>query len=346
MKALHFARIFLIPAGLIAWGARAQADTVDMKNGAHLIGKITRIDSGVVYLHTDYAGDLTIKQSEVASFSTDWPVAMRFDSGTRFDGKVAPVNGKIQITGLRGTLTTEVKHVAATWTAGEEDPVAVARRGHWMYEASIDLEGETGNQDHLGTAFGVRAEHKATSNDLKLYCEYNRQVTNGQKSADQLKGGFDYTNNYALRDSVYVRDEAGFDRVMGIDFSNVAAAGYGYDFIKETKHTLTGRVGLAYRYDSYQNPGTAQVNSFGGDFELLHDWTFSIAHLVNQLAFDPVFANLNDYIVTQESYFDIPLANPHWKLHLGVSNDYNNKPSPGIKRLDTTYFTRLLLDWQ
>jgi hypothetical protein len=29
-----------------------------------------------------------------------------------------------------------------------------------------------------------------------------------------------------------------------------------------------------------------------------------------------------------------------------VSNDYNSQPGAGIKRLDTTYFTRLLLDWQ
>jgi hypothetical protein len=31
---------------------------------------------------------------------------------------------------------------------------------------------------------------------------------------------------------------------------------------------------------------------------------------------------------------------------MGVSNDYSSRPGAGIKRLDTTYYTRLLLDWQ
>jgi putative salt-induced outer membrane protein YdiY len=347
MKIFPVAQILLALAGVLIAGARLGADTVDTKNGAHLVGKITRIDGGILYLHTDYAGDLAIKQSEVTSFATDKPIAVRFDNGTRLDGKVTPVNGRIQIVGWHGPpLVTDVRHVAATWDAGGEDPVAIARRGHWTYEASADLNGEAGNHNQLGLDGGFRAVHTATDNELQLYIKYNRQVTDGQKSADQLDAGVDYANNYSERDSLYVRDDTGFDRVMGIEFSNTAAAGYGYDFIKDPKHTLTGRAGLSYRYDEYENPATPEVNSLGGDFELNHDWTFRISHIVNKLAFVPVFENLNNFIITHDSYYEIPLANPHWKLHLGVSNNYNSRPGAGIKRLDTTYYTRLLLDWQ
>jgi hypothetical protein len=331
---------------MIIWGATLAADTVDTKNGAHLVGKITRIDCSILYLSTDYAGDLAIKQSEVTDFATDQPIAVRFDNGQRLDGKVTPVNGRIQVVGWHGTQITDVSHVAATWKAGGEDPVITARRGYWTYEASVDVNGESGNHNQLGTSGGFRAVHTATDNQLQLSVKYDRQVTDGQKSSDQLDGGVDYANNYADRDSVYVRDDAGFDHVMGIDFSNIAAAGFGYDFIKQPKHTLTGRAGLAYRYDEYQNPATATVSSLGGDFELNHDWTFGISHLVNKLSFVPVFENLNDFIVTQDSYYEIPLADPHWKLHMGVSNNYSNRPGAGIKRLDTTYYTRLLVDWQ
>jgi hypothetical protein len=326
--------------------ASLAADTVDTKDGAHLVGKIIKIDGGVVYLHTDYAGDLAIKQSEVAGFATDQPIAVRFGSGIRLDGEVTPINGKIQVVGRHETLVTDISQVAATWNAGGEDPVVTARRGHWAYEAFVDVNGEAGDHNQLGTSGGLRVVHTATDNELQLYAKYNRQVTDGQKSADQLTGGVDYANHYAERDSVYVRDDAGFDHVMGIYFSNIAAAGFGYDFIKQPKHTLTGRAGLSYRYTEYENPATPTVNAPGGDFELNHDWTFGISHLVNKLAFVPVFENLNDFIVTHDSYYQIPLANPHWKLHIGVSNDYNNRPGPGIKRLDTTYYTRLLLDWQ
>jgi hypothetical protein len=29
-----------------------------------------------------------------------------------------------------------------------------------------------------------------------------------------------------------------------------------------------------------------------------------------------------------------------------VNNDYNSEPGVGLKKLDTGYFTRLVLDWQ
>jgi len=329
---------------MILWGGRLAADTVDTKNGAHLVGKIIRIDGGIVYLHTDYAGDLAIKQSEVTSLATDQPVAVRLVSGTRLEGKVTPDNGKLQIAGHDGTLTTEIQNIDAAWEAGEEDPAIVALRRHWTYKAAVDVNGETGNHHQLGTAGSFRADLKTAQDELQFYSEYNRQVTDGQKSADQLKVGSDYAAHISERGSWYVRDEGGFDRVMDVIFYDIAAGGFGYDFIQQPKHLLTGRAGLSYRYDEYKNPATPRVNSLGADFELDHEWTFGVSRLVNKLAYVPAFQNLNNFIVTHESYYEIPLADPAWKLRLGVSNDYNSRPGAGIKRLDTTYFTRLLVD--
>jgi putative salt-induced outer membrane protein YdiY len=347
MNTLHVAQLFpALTCIIIIGSAPLSADTVDTKSGAHLIGKITKIDSDLVYLHTDYAGDIAIKQSEVASFATDQPVAVRLTSGTRLEGKVTPVNGKIQIAGHDGTLTTEVRHIDAAWEAGGEDPSIVALRRHWTYEAAIDVTGKNGNHNQLGTDGSFRADLKTPQDELQFYSEYNRQVTDGQKSADQLKVGSDYAAHFSERDSWYVRDEGGFDRVMDIAFYDVAAAGLGYDFIHQPKHVLTGRAGLSYRYDQYKDPATPTVSSLGGDFELNHEWTFRLSRLVNKLAFVPAFQNVNNFIIAHESYYEIPLADPAWKLRLGVSNDYNSQPGAGIKRLDTTYFTRLLLDWQ
>ena len=65
---------------------RVSADTVETKSGARIIGKIDKIENGAVVVSTDYAGVITIKQSEIASLSTDAPVAVRLESGTRIDG--------------------------------------------------------------------------------------------------------------------------------------------------------------------------------------------------------------------------------------------------------------------
>jgi hypothetical protein len=324
--------------------ARLGADTIEVKNGARIIGKITKIDAGSVVVSTDFAGTITIKQSEVASIATDAPVALRLESGTRFDGKitVAP-GGGIQIAGSDGSISTTVDKVAASWAAGAVDPL-VDR--HWAYEASADVTGKTGNREQIGTAAEVRATLKTVQDMLQFYSGYNRQVSDGAKSADQFKAGVDYSNNFAGRTSWYVRDEGGFDRVKDIEIYNIAAAGLGFDILKEPKRTVTGRAGLSFRYEGYRDPLTPDVKSAGLDLGLNSDLEFGNSRLVTRIAYVPTFEDFANYRLTHETYYQIPLAHPAWKLRLGVSNDYNSQPPRGIEKLDTAYFTRLVLSWQ
>jgi len=143
-----------------------------------------------------------------------------------------------------------------------------------------------------------------------------------------------------------VRDEGGFDRVKDIDLYNTAAAGYGYDAIKEPKHLLTLRAGLAFRYEAYGNPTQADLKSMGLDFGLNHEWEFKTSKLVDRLTYVPAFEDFSNFHFTHESFYEVPMADPAWKLRVGVNNDYNSKPGPGLERLDTSYFTRLVLSWK
>lgn len=343
MKTPHALRWSLVVAA--AFGCtQLLADTVDIKNGARIIGKVTKIDGGSVVVNTDFAGTVTIKQSEVTAISTDAPIAVRLASGTRFDGKVtASPGGGIQIAGSDGTISTSVDKISSTWTAGKVDP-AVDR--HWAYEASVDVAGKTGNKEQIGTAGELRAVLKTTQDTLQFYSAYNRQISEGAKSADQFKAGVDYQNNFSGRYSWYLRDEGGFDRVKSIDLYNIAAAGVGFDVIKKPKQTLTGRAGLSFRYEGYKNSISPSVKSAGLDFGLNNDMEFGNSKLVNRLSYVPSFEDFGNYRITHESYYQIPLTNPNWKLRIGVSNDYNSQPPGRTERLDTAYFTRLVLNWQ
>ena len=179
-----------------------------------------------------------------------------------------------------------------------------------------------------------------------FYTAYDRQTTDGTKSADQFKAGVDYQSNFAGKKSWYVRDEGGFDRIKDIQFYDVAAFGVGYDFIKEPKHTLTGRLGLSYRNENYKNPLTTDVNSAGLDVGLNHAYEFGESSLVNRLSWVPSFNDFSNFRLTHESFYEVPLTLPEWKLRIGVSNDYNSKPGKGVEKLDTGYFTRFVLNWK
>jgi putative salt-induced outer membrane protein YdiY len=343
-------RLFPPLTALILVAASASAllaDVVETKDGARIVGKIVRIKDGAIAIDTSYAGTLAIKQSEVTTFTTETPIAVRLGSGTRLDGTVAAAaGGALQINGADGTLTTTIAKVAAAWPAGGKDPEVAALERHWSYEATVDVTGKTGNSEQLGTAAAVRATLKTPQDTLQFYSAYDRQVAEGQKAADQFKAGVDYQDNFAGKLSWYVRDEGGFDRVKNIDLYNVAAAGLGYDVIRQPKHILTTRAGLSFRYEGYKTPLTPTVKSAGLDFGLAHELTFDNSKLVNRLSFVPTFEDFSNYRLEHESFYEIPLAVPSWKLRLGVSNDYNSKPGTGIERLDTSYFTRLVLNWE
>jgi len=341
-------------AGLTALcAARISADVIETRSGARIVGAVTRIEDGSIYVKTDYAGDLVIKQSEVTGLSTDAPVTVRLASGTVLAGKVSSSGGAIKIAGEDGELTTRVEKVATSWASGTEDPqVTAAKKAleasqrRWTYEVAADITGKTGNSEQLGTAVSARATLKSNQDTLQFYSAYDRQVTDGSKSSDQFKAGVDYQDNFSGRKSWYVRDEGGFDRVKDIELYNVAAAGLGYDFVKEEKHTLTGRVGLAFRYEGYKNPATEDVKEAGLDFGVNHEWTFSNSKLVNRLSFIPGFNDFSNFRLSHESFYEIPLVVPFWSLRLGISNDYNSKPGDNVEKLDTSYFTRLVLNWR
>lgn len=352
---LHQFRHALLGLACVALFGVSQlsADIVTTRDGARIVGKVTKIDDGKIYLTTSYAGDLVIKQSEVSGLTTDAPIVVRLASGTTLQGTVASEGETLKINGPDGQLLTQMGKVAATWAPGSEDPQIVAmkkqlkaRERHWAYEVALDANGKTGNKEQLGTAVSARATLKTPEDTLQFYTGYNRQVTDGTKSADQFKAGVDYQNNFSGKKSWYMRDEGGFDRVKDIELYNVAAAGMGYDFIKEKKHTLTTRAGFSFRYEGYKNPATTDISSAGLDFGLNHEWEFDASKLVNRLTYVPSFDDFANYTVKHESFYELPLANPRWKLRVGVSNDYNSQPGAGVERLDTSYFTRLVLNWE
>jgi len=337
--------------GRLALGAtflaalRLSADTVETANGAKMVGKIKKIHGGVITLETDYAGELSIKQALVTKITTDHPVAVRFADGTGLIGVVsAPMTEKAEVTAPTQAAEVPVGNIAAVWPAGEEDPDVVSLRRKWTYELDVDISGRTGGQEAFGSTLGYRAKLIGPLDTFQYYANYARQETEGSVSADQGKFGIDYADNFAAKVSWYVRDEAGFDHVNDIDFYDVAAAGFGYDFIKDKDQTLTGRAGLSYRYDEY-TPGTAILSSPGADFELEYLLKFKNSQLHDIITFVPAFDNLNDYIITHVLSYDIPINKSLWKLSMGVSNDYNNRPVAGVDRLDTLYFTRLVLTW-
>lgn len=338
-------RFLSVLALVISSGGLLSADVVETANGSRLVGTVVSASDGELVFQTDYAGEITLDQSTIVSISTDSPVAVRLDSGTRVDGVISGSAAGLSVAAPEGTVGTSVGAIAAIWAAGEIDPAVAALQRHWAYEAAVDVTGRSGNKSQFGSTVGFRAVLDGVDDKLVLATSYNRQESDGRKSADAFRASIDYSQKFQGENSWYVRDEGGFDRIRDIQFYNVAAAGLGRTFIDQPKHELTGRVGLSYRAENYRNPATRDLSTMGLDVGLEHMLEFDSSRLINRIAYIPSFDDFANYRVTHESTYEIPLSNPAWKLRLGVLNDYQSKPEGGLERLDTTYYTRLVLNW-
>jgi putative salt-induced outer membrane protein YdiY len=350
------ALLALVSFALIS-AAPLAADVVETRNGARIVGTVTKIEGGNVHVSTDYAGDLVIKQSEVTALTTDAPVFVRLASGTVLEGTVAGEGDTIKIAGSDGELTTTVAKVAATWSASGEDPQVTAmkadlaaRERKWSIQTTFDLTGRTGNTNSTGLAAGFVATLTGKQDALKFYGTTNYASSEDAagvetKTADEVIVGVDYSAFFSEKAGWYVRQELERDNVEDVDLRSTTDAGLKYRAIQNDRQELNLRLGAGYRFESY---GTGLDNS-GAVASLGLNNVFKIGTLttlVTDLQYLPSIDDFADYRFIHDSGFEIPLAAKFWKLRVGVNNQFNSRPQPGRKDMDTTYYTRLILNWK
>ncbi|RRJ94572.1 DUF481 domain-containing protein [Opitutaceae bacterium TAV4] len=338
----------LFLTGILLGFAGLSADTIETKDGSKLTGTVSKIGGGSVTLETSYAGTLTIKQSEIVRIQTEAPQVLRLDNGTTIAGTLSTGgDGAVTIRSDDASVSTNIDKLAASWAIGETDPAILALRRKWSYEASFDLVGKEGNTDKFGIGMGFRAKLTGPTDTLLFYTQYFYEKTDGDVSDDRFLAGVDYSHNFTDRVSWYARDEGGYDNEKDIDFYNIAAVGLGYDFVKRDEWKLTGRAGISYRYEDYGNPATDDVSSAGLDLGLINTYRFgNFAVMNNQITYVPAFNEFSNYRLLHDSNLEFPLGKTHWRLRIGVSNDYNSKPADNTERMDTTYYTKFLLRWE
>ena len=319
------------------------ADVIETKSGARLVGTITKVEGSTIFLSTNYAGTVPVKKSEVVNLQTEQVRFVHLIDGKIMSGTVEPsAYGLVKVVSPGEAIEVPIRQIAEMWSPSAKD----VAQPQWHFEAAADIVGKSGNREQFSTVLSARAKRVGVHDTLQYYTGYRLQTTNQVTSSDQFKIGFDYANNYSGRKSWYVRDESGFDRVKRIDMYSVAAGGAGYDFVKNKRQKLTGRSGLSYRFESYEDPKTTSIKSFGLDLGAHHEINFSDSKLVNDVTLVPAFSEFSNYHAMQESYFEMPLSMSGWKLRVGVANDYTSMPGANVKKTDTTYFTRFVLNWQ
>lgn len=167
---------------------------------------------------------------------------------------------------------------------------------------------------------------------------------NGIETANRQFASADYSSFFTPNNGWYVRTSLEQDSIKALDLRSQTSFGFGRKLIKKEQQDLELRMGFSYVYETYAN-GT-KFDSPGLDLTLIHAYTLRTGKLSNVLTYTPAFKDFNNYRVHHETTFEMPITASMWKLRTGISNDYTSIPQPGVERLDTLYFTSLILNWK
>ena len=344
-----FSRLAAVLLALAAM-APARADLIEIRDGSSLRGKMVKIEDGVIAFETTYAGVIKINQAMVTGFITDAPVNLTLGNGISLLGRVERQGDCLRIREAGGSFPTSVGEIVSLQSSGMGGTGATSAQpvlpGNWTYEITADVVGKSGNSNAFGTTAGACATRTTPRNLLKVYGAGAYSKQDGAVSANSTKAGADYSATLTDALSWYVRTETGRDEIKDLKFYDTTAVGFGHDLIKNKRQTLTERLGLAYRFETY-GTNTRSLSVPALDAGLINTYAFKTVKMFNTLSFVPSLGNFSDNRLIQDSCFEFRLRDSDlWKVRTGVNNDYAGRPADHKVRLDTTYYTRLVLLWR
>ncbi len=345
-------RRLLLTCGLgAACASPALADRFELADGSVVHGRLLSAGGGKFKVETAFAGTIEIAQDQLRTFTTDGAVNVGLSAGSAVLGRVEATPAGIAVVAADGRMSAATGHVAAVWRPGDDSPevrrlkeLEAKNRRKWAYEASFALTGRTGVSEKLGANLGFKATLASADDKLVFSLATERAQDNGVDTADRQFGGVDYSSFFSEKNVWYARTSLEKDRIKNLDLRSTTAFGVGRKLIKRDAQDLEFRLGVSYLYETYAD--NTRFDSPGADVAFLHSYQFARSRMTNSLTYTPAFEDFGNYRVRHESAFELPLTASLWKLKVGVANDYQSQPPAGTEKLDTTYFTSLILNWR
>ncbi len=346
---------FLI-ASLPALTATSHADVVTTSEGSRIVGKVEKWASGSVTIVTKFAGTLTINAEKVTSLSIDTPIAVQFASGDRLVGTITTEEetGRTVMQTALGPVPITVEQITAAWAPDTDSPDVVIAKAEaakarealtpkWtatLEAGAVFTEGNTNTLDGRG-----RLEvHRKTKDDLLSFLvagDYSER--DDTRNKNEYRAGMRYEHSLTERSFWFVRSLLEFDEFENLDLRATTTGGAGYYWRREPQRELKTSLGVGYRHEAFKSGVTTDEAVVDLGLYYRHElapW----AEFKHTSTYSPDMQDFDDYRLEVDTALVLPMKNEVWKLKLGVRNEYNSRPLPGIDRLDSTYYANVVLE--
>ncbi len=246
---------------VVAFAMSAFADQVALKNGDHFTGTVVKSDGKTLILHTDYAGDVTIKFDVIRAIDASEPLHLQFQDGRSASGAVSTADGNLKVAAKSGEpVQSPISDVKSLRNDAEE--TAYERSLHpglmqgWASGLNLGFALTRGNSATKNLSIGFLATRQTLHDKLDAYANsvYAANDATGavpSTTANSAGGGFRYDHDIKPRIFGFVAADFFSDALQGLNIRAVEGGGLGFHAIKNDGTALDFLGGLNYTHESY-----------------------------------------------------------------------------------------------
>jgi putative salt-induced outer membrane protein len=237
------------------------ADQITLKNGDKITGKVVKSDGKTLVLHTEAAGDLTIKFDAIQQITTDEELHVGLKNGKTAVGPVTASDGKLEVaTKSAGTVEASTADVSVIRNDAEQS--AYDKSLHpglmqgWNGGVNIGFSVARGNSELENLSLAFIAAHPTLNDKISLYAntlDTTNNLTTPSTVADLIQAGIRYERNINPRAFVFVGADFQSNALQELDLRGVYGGGFGYHAIKSDTTTLDVLGGINYTHETYSN---------------------------------------------------------------------------------------------
>ena len=344
---------FIALAVLIA-AIPALADEVSLKNGDLLTGTIVQSDGKTLVLHTEYAGDVTLKWESVSGIESTKSLRVQLPNGKTVVGPVSTTDDTVKVATSSGEVAAPLGSVKALsqQAAYEKIEKASLLQG-WKGGVNAGFSFTGGNSETTNLAIGFLAARQSLKSKLGMYANtvYATSTTavanpfpppaiSNVKSttANTEAGGIRYDHDLNPKTFAFVAADFFADALQGLNLRSVFGGGLGYHAIKNDNTTLDFLGGVNYTRESYTTLQRNLIALTIGE-ELMHKLGKSTV-LNQKLYFFPDLNSAGDFRGTFD-FASVTKISKHFGWQNSFADVYVTNPPVGKKQNDVILTTGL-----
>lgn len=228
------------------------ADRIELSNGSVVIGRFVDADEGVVKIDTDFAGTISIKQTEILAMNVQSPLTLQFSDGSLVESDRLVVSGQTVDLDSRSEATFALEHL----TRINPEPWELGRGYRHRGTASSAFLVQRGNTVQDALDYRIESRWTGLKDRYTLRLEGEVREANRERNAENWLVIAKY-DRFQVGD-YYVGFSASMeeDRFADLDLRTRTGPYLGRRFLDKLPLTLELEAGVSYieeRFGSADN---------------------------------------------------------------------------------------------